>query len=162
MKPIKTILAAGTMTLAVGMGGAFSTALAVDDGAGGDEKFSDQVHYSWEEIKAFSAEKSDAAMRESQELVNEMDAALADLEARGGELAEDAGDAADESWEDTMAKLRDMQRIAAKQADALGDASASAWDDTKEGFHDAANAFAEAYDEAERELDAQTDDKGGS
>lgn len=146
MNTMKTLLAAGALTLSAGM---ISPALAEDSG-----KFTEQANYTWQEIKDFSAEQSAAAQRKGQELVNDMDAAIDDLEARSEELAEDAGAKADEGWNDTMTKLREMKRIAAKQADALGDASESAWEETKQGFRSASDAFAEAYEEAENELES--------
>jgi flagellar motility protein MotE (MotC chaperone) len=147
MTKTTSLLAAMALATGLAAGPAATPAAAADSG-----NFTDTVEYSWSEIKQFSAEKSETAKRRSQELVNEMDAAIERLEARSERLADDAQAKASESWQETLEKLRDMRRVAAKQADAMGDASAGAWDETKEGFHNAANAFADAYEDAKDEL----------
>ena len=144
MNAMKTFLAAGAMTLTAG---AMSPALAQEDGS-----VSERAHYTWEEIKNFSAEQSEAAQRKGKELVDDMDAAIENLEARSEELADETGEEVDDGWNATLAKLREMRESAADQADALGDASASAWEETKRGFWSATDAFANAYEEAENEL----------
>jgi len=154
---------AGAAALALGLTGPAAAGDAEDaqpaDGPTSGQTIESQVEYSWAEIRDFTVEQSEAAERQGEELVREMDEALDDLQRRSDSLAQSADAQADESWSQTMAALRDMRRAAAERADALGDASASAWDETKQGFRQAADAFAEAYQAAEGELTGAAGDK---
>jgi len=127
-------------------------ALADDQGGGQDPDIGERAEYSWQQIKEFSAEKSEAARETGSALLDDMDEAISALEQKRKSASESAGETADDAWSATRERLQALKEATGEKVDALGDASADAWDGAKQGVRDASNSFVEAYEEAKREF----------
>ena len=103
-----------------------------------------QVGETWDQVKAYTVEKKQAAVDYGKNLVRETDAKIKELEAQAAKSTGEAKAAQERNIEE----LKEKRAEAAAKLDEMGQASGSAWDATKRGFADAYKDLSQTYNKA--------------
>ncbi len=101
-----------------------------------------QVREAWDQVRAFTIEKKDAAFDYGKTLVRDTDAKIKELEEKAAKSTGETKAA----YERSIADLKVKRAQAAAKLDDMGKATGSAWDATKQGFAEAYKDLKQAVD----------------
>ncbi|MEC9346582.1 MAG: hypothetical protein VYB54_10155 [Pseudomonadota bacterium] len=103
-----------------------------------------EVAEAWDTIAEYSAEQKDKAVEKGEEIVGNLDRAIADL----GEEAREAKGDAKVALERRTEELKELRAESATRLDGLRESTADRWDTAKAAFGDAVDAFRKRWSEA--------------
>lgn len=103
-----------------------------------------EVAEAWDAISDYSADQKDKAVEKGEQIVDNLDRAIADL----GEQASEAKGEAKVALEKRMAELKDLREESATRLEGLRESTADRWDAAKAAFGDAVDAFRKRWREA--------------
>jgi len=95
-------------------------------------------------ISNFASQKKDKVVAEYEEQMDNLDAKMKDLKARGSELKDDAK----QEWEEQVAELEKKRQAAGERMEELKDSSGEAWEEVKSGFDAAWDDLKESMEDA--------------
>lgn len=105
-------------------------------------------------IGSYTADKKDEAVEAARESMNKIDQRLEALQAEFDEDFDQMSDAAREEARESMKTLREKRNQLAEWYGSMKASSADSWDNMKDGFSDAYQDLAEAWEETAKEFDS--------
>ncbi|MDG5499535.1 hypothetical protein [Marinobacter sp. BGYM27] len=112
-----------------------------------------------EKLKNYTAEQRDEAARSISDTLEVLDERIATLEKRVAEDWDEMSDATREQTRESLDALRAQREKVGDWYERLKDSSSTAWGRMKKGFSSAYEGLSEAWDNAEREVEADENEK---
>jgi ribosomal protein S20 len=116
------------------------------------EEVRTEISQAIEAIAAYSEQERDEALAEAREVLDRLDAEIAEREQALRENWADMSAAAQETAQARLQELRDARNRLGERFGALEAGASAAWDELKDGFTSAWSAFSDAWRAADTDM----------